>query len=59
MDYNSKGFKQIDNRGPNDLERIIDEQKDEINKLKKQVQFLQTKIRGYKWTKKLSTTKVN
>lgn len=59
MDYHSKGFKQIDDRGPNDLERIIDEQRDQIQQLKKQIKFLQTKIRGYKWTKKSSTKKVN
>lgn len=59
MDYYSKGFKQIDDRGPNDLERIIDEQKEQIEQLKKQIKFLQTKIRGYKWTTKSSTTKVN
>ena len=59
MDYYSKRFKQIDDRGPNDLERIIDEQRDQIQQLKKQIKFLQTKIRGYKWTKKSSTKKVN
>lgn len=66
MDNNSKRFKQIDDRGPNDLERVIEEQgnhimilekyldqsKEDINKLKKQVEFLQNSIRKDKWKRK-------
>ena len=66
MDNNAKRFKQIDNRGPNDLERVIEEQgnhimilekhldqsKENISKLKKQVEFLQNSIRKDKWKKK-------
>lgn len=66
MDNNAKRSKQIDDRGPNDLERVIEEQgnhimilekhldqsKENISKLKKQVEFLQNSIRKDKWKKK-------
>lgn len=66
MDNNAKRSKQIDDRGPNDLERVIEEQgnhimilekhldqsKESISKLKKQVEFLQNSIRKDKWKKK-------
>lgn len=66
MDNNAKRSKQIDDRGSNDLERVIEEQgnhimilekhldqsKENISKLKKQVEFLQNSIRKDKWKKK-------
>jgi len=65
MDNNTKRFKQIDDRGKLDLTRVIEEQantiliferhleekNEEIQKLKKQVELLQNKIRDYKWKK--------
>jgi len=65
MDNNTKRFKQIDDRGKLDLTRVIEEQantiliferhleekNEEIEKLKKQVELLQNKIRDYKWKK--------
>ena len=61
MDNNSKRFKQIDDRGSCDLERVIEEQRnhitilerlledsqEETKKVKKQVEFLQNQIRKY------------
>lgn len=69
MDNNTKGSKQIDNRGPNDLERVIEEQsnhiiilerhledaKEKINMLDKQVKYLQQSIRNEKNISKRTT----
>lgn len=69
MDNDTKRSKQIDDRGPNDLERLIEEQsnhiiilekhldsaKEKINMLEKQVKFLQQSIRNEKGISKRTT----
>lgn len=69
MDNDTKRSKQIDDRGPNDLERLIEEQsnhivilekhldlaKEKINMLEKQVKFLQQSIRNEKNISKRTT----
>jgi hypothetical protein len=54
MDSNTKAFKQIDKRGKNDLERVIEELnnknlifEEKIQMQKKQLLYLQTQIRKY------------